>query len=129
MVQHNHWSGKHCPRVLRDTPGAWENFLKTAVGFARDLDDVAATDITGADTHDEGPGAPLQPSGSERFVVIAKKGLRVRAGPGTDFEIVASLPFGAHVAVISRFGDWAMVDLDGDGGVDGAAHSAFLKSM
>lgn len=27
VVQHNHWSGKDCPRVLRARPGGWERFL------------------------------------------------------------------------------------------------------
>ena len=27
VVQHNHWTGKHCPRVLRDKPNGWDWFL------------------------------------------------------------------------------------------------------
>ncbi len=27
VVQHNRWSGKNCPRVLRGRPGGWEGFL------------------------------------------------------------------------------------------------------
>lgn len=27
VVQHHHWSGKDCPRVLRSRPGGWEEFL------------------------------------------------------------------------------------------------------
>lgn len=27
VVQHNRWSGKNCPRVLRSRPGGWEGFL------------------------------------------------------------------------------------------------------
>jgi N-acetylmuramoyl-L-alanine amidase CwlA len=27
VVQHNHWTGKHCPRVLRDRPNGWSGFL------------------------------------------------------------------------------------------------------
>lgn len=27
VVQHHHWSGKNCPRVLRGRPGGWEGFL------------------------------------------------------------------------------------------------------
>jgi len=30
VVQHNHWSGKDCPHVLRRRPGAWEGFLCAA---------------------------------------------------------------------------------------------------
>jgi len=27
VVQHNHWSGKDCPHILRSKPGAWEGFI------------------------------------------------------------------------------------------------------
>jgi N-acetylmuramoyl-L-alanine amidase CwlA len=27
VVQHNFWTGKHCPRVLRDQPNGWRGFL------------------------------------------------------------------------------------------------------
>jgi N-acetylmuramoyl-L-alanine amidase CwlA len=27
IVQHNFWTGKHCPRVLRDKPNGWSGFL------------------------------------------------------------------------------------------------------
>lgn len=30
--QHYHWSGKNCPRILRDKPGGWEDFLKQVRG-------------------------------------------------------------------------------------------------
>jgi N-acetylmuramoyl-L-alanine amidase CwlA len=27
IVQHNFWTGKHCPRILRDKPNGWNGFL------------------------------------------------------------------------------------------------------
>ncbi len=27
IVQHHFWTGKHCPRVLRDKPNGWSGFL------------------------------------------------------------------------------------------------------
>ncbi len=33
VVQHNHWSGKNCPRVLRARPGGWEGFLAAVKQF------------------------------------------------------------------------------------------------
>lgn len=27
VKQHNHWSGKECPRIMRSTPGAWDGLL------------------------------------------------------------------------------------------------------
>ena len=28
VVQHNHWTGKDCPELIRHEPGRWERFLK-----------------------------------------------------------------------------------------------------
>lgn len=28
IVDHSHWSGKHCPRVFRDNPGSWDRFIQ-----------------------------------------------------------------------------------------------------
>lgn len=70
-------------------------------------------------------GGPT-PQASMRFRTMAASGLRLRAGPGTEFEVRRLLPLGTLVEVISRFGDWAIVDVSGDGSADGAVHSAFL---
>lgn len=59
--------------------------------------------------------------------VLARDGLLVRSGPGLDFPERGGLPFDAEVHVMSRHGDWVMVDLQGDGKADGFMHSAFLE--
>lgn len=28
IVDHNHWSGKHCPRTFKDNPGSWGRFIQ-----------------------------------------------------------------------------------------------------
>lgn len=28
VVQHNHWTGKNCPRLIRSRPNGWQNFIK-----------------------------------------------------------------------------------------------------
>ncbi|MBO8169366.1 MAG: N-acetylmuramoyl-L-alanine amidase, partial [Thermoanaerobacteraceae bacterium] len=33
VVQHHHWSGKNCPRVLRSRLGGWEAFLKAVEAY------------------------------------------------------------------------------------------------
>ena len=63
---------------------------------------------------------------SARLIVKARSGLRLRAGPGTNFDVQNVLPFGTAVTVVSRNGDSAAVDLDGDGAIDGFALAAFL---
>lgn len=37
VVQHHHWSGKDCPKIMRATPGAWEAFL----ALVKELYDVS----------------------------------------------------------------------------------------
>ncbi|MFO1067875.1 MAG: DUF1906 domain-containing protein [Geminicoccaceae bacterium] len=62
------------------------------------------------------------------WTVNARDGLRLRAGPGASFETRRVLPFGMALSLISLSGDWALVDLNGDGAADGFCHSAFLKA-
>ena len=64
-----------------------------------------------------------------RFRTNAAEGLRLRAGPGTEFDVQRLLPSGTVVEMLSRFGDWAIVDVDGNGGADGAVHAAFLDPV
>ena len=33
VVQHNHWSGKDCPKTIRATPGGWDAFLDLCDGY------------------------------------------------------------------------------------------------
>jgi hypothetical protein len=125
VVQHHHWSGKNCPRVLR-SDSRWQDFLDAVVASSEAISEVVAPEIV--PTHDHGgPGSAEAPTG-EYFVVVAKPNLRLRSGPGTDFDVVSSIPFASRVRVISRFRDWAMVDLNEDSGGDGFVHSAFLVS-
>jgi hypothetical protein len=78
-----------------------------------------------------GPAAPPPDAESAggRFKVIANGGLRVRSGPGTSFDVTGMLSTGVEIKVLSRVGDWAMVDSTGDDTADGFVHSAFLKQI
>ena len=58
--------------------------------------------------------------------VTARDGLRLRAGPGTSFDIKTTLSSGQQVYVLGQSGDWSQVDLQGDGLIDGYCHSGFL---
>lgn len=74
------------------------------------------------------PTAPIM-IGAERYLVIARAGLRLRGGPGTEFDVQRVLPLGTElwvVAVESSNQVWALVDLQGDGYVDGYVHRDFL---
>jgi hypothetical protein len=71
-----------------------------------------------------------QPASStgDRFVVNARSGLRLRTQPSESAEIVRLLPFATPVNVLRRDGQWALVDLQGDGAADGFVSFAFLKA-
>jgi hypothetical protein len=76
------------------------------------------------------PGAPAGVDGPGRYVVIARDGLRLRGGPGTDFDSERTLPTGTELNVIkidSDDPDWVSVDLEGDGLIDGFVFGAFLR--
>ena len=62
------------------------------------------------------------------YRVIARSGLRLREGPGVDFPSRRTLPTGTIVSVLSIAGDWALIDLQGDGLADGHAHVNYLAA-
>lgn len=65
----------------------------------------------------------------ETYVVTARGGLNLRAGPGTDYSINDTVPEGTEVNVVAFMGSasqWALVDLQDDGGRDGFMYAEFL---
>jgi hypothetical protein len=73
-----------------------------------------------------GGGGALRPG---RYVVIARPGLRLRGGPGTDFEIEQTLPTGRELTVVATAPTdpaWVQVDLEDDGLFDGYVFASFL---
>ncbi|MDO9006090.1 MAG: N-acetylmuramoyl-L-alanine amidase [Aquabacterium sp.] len=132
IVQHHHWSGKHCPRVLRDKPGGWESFVQSVVIAHNGLEEIEAIDLQAGHDHDHGDAAdPVESPDEWRgdHKVIARKGLRLRSGPGTDFSTITILPFGTSVKVLSRMADWVQVQIDPGEGADGFVHSAFVDPL
>ena len=86
----------------------------------------------------DGPGAATPPvisvsfpvaAGRGRSVVVARGGLKLRGGPGLEFDAIRTLDTGTELTVLDLAGDnnaWARVDLEGDGLVDGFLFAAFL---
>ena len=64
-----------------------------------------------------------------RYRVIARSGLRLRAGPGTEFDVLGSLSAGQTVTVRAKKGDWCQIDTEGDGFADGYCHGGFLAPV
>jgi hypothetical protein len=70
------------------------------------------------------------PAGAgERHRVTARSGLRLREGPGSQFEIIGGLQPDQIVFVVSIVEGWALLDLEGDGRVDGYASVGFLERL
>ncbi|TBA72903.1 M15 family metallopeptidase [Rhizobium ruizarguesonis] len=80
-----------------------------------------------------GVGAIVMPpqsaisSSDDSFVVIARGGLRLRSTPSESGDVARTLPTGTSLKVLRRDGDWALVDLQGDGQADGYVFYSYLK--
>lgn len=79
-------------------------------------------------SHDAPEHRSIDP-GAERFRVVARAGLRLREGPGAQFDIIGGLSFGQTVFVASINDGWARVDIEGDGRIDGFASAGFLERV
>lgn len=67
-----------------------------------------------------------------RYMVIARNGLKLRGGPGTNFESEQTLPAGTELNVVEISGQdpsWVRVDLEGDGLLDGYVFASFLTPV
>jgi hypothetical protein len=64
-----------------------------------------------------------------RYRVVARSGLRLREGPGIQFDIIGGLRPGQIVFVASISDGWARVDAEGDGHIDGFASAGFLERI
>lgn len=73
---------------------------------------------------------PLPTMEPGRYAVIARGGLNLRGGPGTNFGALELLPTGTELTVVGLDAgdpDWARVDLEDDGLLDGYVFAAFLQ--
>lgn len=75
-----------------------------------------------APAHEPASSAPAAPV----YRVIARRGLRLRAGPGTEHDVIGNLATGQRVHLLGSRGDWSLIDAEGDGLADGYCHRGFL---
>lgn len=109
LVWGENGSSTHAPQWLRDAADAGWNAPRALPALTPRTDDL--------------PG---------RFVVAARSGLKLRSGPGLEFGVAKVLSQGDTVTVLGFDGpnqDWARVDLEDDGGVDGHMSAAFLRRV
>lgn len=62
----------------------------------------------------------------ESYKINARSGLRLRAGAGSEFEVLDTLAFGQVVTIGKNNNDWVEVDLQGDGVIDGWVYKSYL---
>ena len=75
---------------------------------------------------EENFAAALSVRTSGRSIVTARGGLWLRKGPGLGFDRARLLDAGTELTVLGLDGEWARVDLEGDGRIDGHVFAAFL---
>lgn len=106
---------------------------KTLLGLGVDYDEVnpAKPDFGGfvvdRDQSETATPASVPAASGTSYVVTARSGLRLRAGAGTGFDIVGTMAYGATVQVLGTKDDWAKIDREGDGAVDGFAYAEYLR--
>jgi hypothetical protein len=75
---------------------------------------------------EENFAAALSVPTSGLSIVTARGGLWLRKGPGLGFDRARLLDEGTKLMVLGLDGEWARVDLEGDGRIDGHVFAAFL---
>jgi N-acetylmuramoyl-L-alanine amidase CwlA len=74
IKQHHHWTRKDCPRVLRDKPNGWTDFLAKVKSFRNALEPVPAPVIAFMHSEDEGAAtAQRAKSGAKRKATRSTK--------------------------------------------------------
>lgn len=63
------------------------------------------------------------------YEVIARSGLRLRGGPGTDYDASTTLVHGSIVHGFGQEGAWTKVDVNGDGVTDGFVSREFIRPL
>jgi len=98
---------------------------KTVKGWREPEPEIAVPDDDAA----AAVAAGVPAATAERHVVIARRGLLLRSGPGSQFADLGGQAAGTEVWVIARNGEWAQVDLGGDGLADGYMHAGYLRAV
>ena len=89
----------------------------------------ASGTLAPSDSGSQNSGSALQAGDAK--VVNAGNGVRVRSGPSTNHEILATLPGDANVRVVKSAGDgWYEITFDNIGGVKptGYMKGAYLRN-
>lgn len=125
LAQSTGWSGYTA--FLRS--GRWalsQAMPATIAGVDCDPDTAGGGQDVGDFLLPTASGAALA-SSATRMRVNARSGLRLRSGPGVEFNSAKLLPFGTPVYPLRTDGSWTMIDLEGDGIADGFVSGSYLS--
>ena len=103
---------------------------KTLCGLGVDFNEAnPAKPDFGFFSIDDEPSQPIADAAVNgvRHKVVARNGLRLREGPGKEFEVINALNPGQIVFVVKNTEGWAQIDVEGDGQIDGFASVSFLE--
>jgi lysozyme len=65
----------------------------------------------------------------EQYKVNARSGLRMRAGAGSEFEILSTLLLNTALSIGKEIDNWVEVDLENDGIIDGWVYKTYLVKI
>ena len=71
----------------------------------------------------------VEPDIVEQYKVNARSGLRMRAGAGIDFEVLATIPLNQTLTIGKEIDNWVEVDLESDGVIDGWVYKTYLVKV
>jgi len=130
VVQHNHWTGKNCPHVIRSRPGGWQGFL-----------DAVQNHLLAAGTPIAGPAQATvvqaqewarQRKADQAFIDVAPIYWQLAAAIGIRPEVAYSqaakeTAFGRFGGVVTRdFHNWCgLKTTQGGSNSDPNAHARF----
>jgi hypothetical protein len=94
-----------------------EDFSVSATVYCRPAETVEASAEPSTAPSDTTTSSGSLTAGATGTITGASGGLRVRSGPGTSYEVLASLTNGSEVTVVSDAGDgWYQIQFSGSGG-------------
>ena len=68
------------------------------------------------------------PAYAETAVVTPAKGVNLRSGPGTDYEVLLTIPYNTEVTVTGSQGSWYKVSVNGISGYASASYLRFVTN-
>ena len=107
------------PAVLAEL--GYHDNLEDALWIQGNLDEIARALVLAVTEYFSLPF--LLPEEERGGIAVQSGGnLNLRGGPGTRFPVIGKIPQGASLTVISRYGDWMVVEYQGTVGYVNAAY-------